>query len=147
MLLLFSCMVSRIELFLVVCTSCLKYEQFNIFITAAYDIVLVKLLPVFTWTKHRSNSEKWCCWANRLGWYHGFWNFKNGNIKICFFYLGHRSLEVIPKGIHLYKCKDESSQESWYNDTSSFMLLFSSLSLLSIKYKCLRRNMFSLLKY
>ncbi|MBQ2350033.1 MAG: hypothetical protein II393_02035 [Cytophagales bacterium] len=118
-----------------------KYSNF------AFSILSWKLCP---WCFHITKPHMLfyyyveCFYGatNGLGWYPNYLKFKRGKIKIGFLLLEHRSWEILFRLVELLTLKE----------TNPCAYLFSigiaplSLSILSIKWKYLRMNMFSIIE-
>ena len=111
-------------------------------------IIIYKLLPPPTLTTQYRRAEGCYGFTNGIGLYPGWGRFMNGDLKIGFLFFEHRSWEIIPKLIQLLlcKCKGYEYQYDYYYFVAMFLIFPLSLSILSIKYKFLRMNMFSILE-
>ena len=105
-------------------------------------IVIYKLLPIPSWTTPYSNSEGCYGCTNGIGWYPNSLRFMNGDLKIGFFFLEHRTWEIIPKFIQMYLYVTKDILPVAYVVMAALFPL--SFSVVSIKYKFWRINMFSL---
>ena len=114
----------------------------------ASAIIIYKLLPPPTWTTQYRHAEGCYGFVNGIGLYPGFLKFMNGDLKIGFLFFEHRSWEIIPKLIQLliYKCKFSKAMCELSFCVGMGLIFPLSLSILSIKYKFLRMNMFSILE-
>ena len=106
------------------------------------SVLLWKLCPVLTLTKYSLKSEKCYGMSNGLGYYPKFLCFKKGNLKIGFLFFEHRTFDLFPKFVHLMTVHSTD----WFEYLVAVVVFPLSLSILSIRWKCLRVNMFSILE-
>ncbi len=111
-------------------------------------IIVYKLAPPPTWPTQYRSAEGCYGFTNGIGLYPGWGRFMNGDLKIGFLFFEHRSWEIIPKLIQEWYCIYQGSTDgaSLWNLVGIFLVFPLSLSILSIKYKFLRMNMFSILE-
>ena len=114
----------------------------------ASAIIVYKLFSPPSLTTQYRRAEGCYGFINGIGLYPGWGRFMNGDLKIGFLFFEHRSWEIIPKLIQLLlcKCKGYEYQYDYYYFVAMFLIFPLSLSILSIKYKFLRVNMFSILE-